>query len=42
MWGPKQEKVRKIFVGCQKKCIVYETECKHVVVQRGKQDQNHL
>ena len=28
--------------GCQKKSIVYETECRHVAVQRGKQDQNHL
>ena len=23
--------------GCQKKSVVYETECRHVVVQRGKQ-----
>ena len=28
--------------GCQKKSIVYETECRHVAVQRDKQDQNHL
>ena len=27
---------------CQKKSGVYEMECKHAVVQRGKQDQNHL
>ena len=26
----------------QKKSIVYETECRHVAVQKGKQDQNHL
>ena len=37
MWGPKQEKVRKPGVmrlycwifGCQKKSVVYETECSH-------------
>ena len=28
--------------GCQKKSAVYETECRHAAVQRGKQDQNHL
>ena len=28
--------------GCQKKSVVYETECRHAEVQRGKQDQNHL
>ena len=28
--------------GCQKKSVVYETECRHVAVQRGKEDQNHL
>ena len=28
--------------GCQKKSVVYKTDCRHVVVQRGKQDQNHL
>ena len=27
--------------GCQKKSVVYETECRHAAVQRGKQDQNH-
>ena len=27
---------------CQKKSVVYETECRHVAVQRGKQDQNRL
>ena len=27
---------------CQKKSVVYETECRHAAVQRGKQDQNHL
>ena len=27
---------------CQKKSVVYETECRHVAVQRGKQDKNHL
>ena len=27
---------------CQKKIVVYETECRHAAVQRGKQDQNHL
>ena len=26
--------------GCQKKSIVYEMECRHAAVQRGKQDQN--
>ena len=26
----------------RKKSVVYETECRHVAVQRGKQDQNHL
>ena len=24
------------------KSVVYETECRHVAVQKGKQDQNHL
>ena len=28
--------------GCQKKSVVYETECRHVAIQIGKQDQNHL
>ena len=52
MWCPKQEKVQKLCVlrcvvrfsacGCQKKSVVYETECRHVAVQRDKQDQNHL
>ena len=28
--------------GCQKKSVVYETECRHVAVQKGKQDQNYL
>ena len=28
--------------GFQKKSVVYETECRHVAVQKGKQDQNHL
>ena len=28
--------------GCQKKSVVYKTECRHVAVQRDKQDQNHL
>ena len=28
--------------GCQKKGVVYEMECRHVAVQRGKQDRNHL
>ena len=27
--------------GCQKKSVVYETECRYVAVQRCKQDQNH-
>ncbi len=27
--------------GCQKKSVVYDMECIHVVVQKGKQDQNH-
>ena len=27
---------------CQKKSVVYETECRHIAVQRGKQDQNHI
>ena len=27
---------------CQKKSVVYETECRHAAVQRGKQDQKHL
>ena len=26
---------------CQKKSVVYKTECRHVAVQKGKQDQNH-
>ena len=26
-------------LGCQKKSVVYETECRHVAVQRDKQDQ---
>ena len=48
MWGPKQEKVRihescVCIVGfsvcvCQKKSVVYEMECRHVAVQRDKQD----
>ena len=25
--------------GCQKKSVVYEIECRHAAVQRGKQDQ---
>ena len=25
--------------GCQKMSVVYETECRHAAVQRGKQDQ---
>ena len=28
--------------GCQKKSLVHKTEYRHVAVQRGKQDQNHL
>ena len=28
--------------GCQEKSVVYEMECRHVAVQRCKQDQNHL
>ena len=28
--------------GCQKKSVVYEMECRHAAVRRGKQDQNHL
>ena len=28
--------------GCQKKSEVYEMECRHAAVQRGKQDQNNL
>ena len=28
--------------GCQKKSVVYKTECRHVAGQRGMQDQNHL
>ena len=28
--------------GFQKKSVVYETECRHVAVQIGKQDQCHL
>ena len=28
--------------GYQKKGVVYETECRHVAVQRGKQDQNDI
>ena len=28
--------------GCQKKSVVYETECRHAAVQTGKQDQNYL
>ena len=27
--------------GCQNKSVVYETECRHVAVQKGKQNQNH-
>ena len=26
----------------RKKSVMYETECRHAAVQRGKQDQNHL
>ena len=29
-------------VFCQKKSAVYEMECRHAAVQRGKQDENHL
>ena len=47
MWGPKKEKVRKLCVciagfsacGCQKKSAVNETECRHLSVQIGKQEQ---
>ena len=45
VWGPKQEKMRnhesRVCIvrfsayGCQKKSVVYETECRHVAVQRG-------
>ena len=28
--------------GCQKKSVEHKTECRHVAVKRGKQDQNHL
>ena len=28
--------------GCQKKSVVYETECRHAAVQRGKQDRVDL
>ena len=28
--------------GFQKKNVVYETECRHVAVENGKQDQKHL
>ena len=52
MLGPKQEKVESHescvcivgfpACGCRKKSVVYETECRHAAVQRGKQDQNHL
>ena len=51
-WGPKQEKVRNPRVsvcivgvsacGCPKKRVVYETECRRVAIQRGRQNQNHL
>ena len=53
MWGTKLDKARKprvlclCFVEfsacmCQKKSVVYETECGRVAVQRGNQDQNRL
>ena len=51
MWDPRQEKVWKPRVllffdfsacRCQKKSIVYETECKRVAVQRSKQNRNCL
>ena len=45
MWGPKQEKVQShescvCIVGfpaceCQKKSVVYETECRHATVEPG-------
>ena len=35
MWGPK---VGFSACGCQKKSVEYETECRHVAVQRDKQD----
>ena len=48
MWGPKQKKHEShdscvciaglSTCGCQKKSAVYETECRHAAVQRGKQD----
>ena len=28
--------------GCQKKSVVYKKECRHVGVQKGEQDKNHL
>ena len=28
--------------GCRKKSVAYKMECRHVAVQKGKQDQNHL
>ena len=38
MWGPEQESwvciVGFSACGCQKKSLVYETECRHVAVQR--------
>ena len=28
--------------GCQKKSVVYETECRHLAVHKGKQDQREI
>ena len=53
MWGPKQEGAKAmslVFVLLDfqhagvmtKKSVVYETECRHAAVQRGKQNKNHL
>ena len=30
------------YAGVRRGELTYETECRHVAIQRGKQDQNHL
>ena len=40
--GAKAISLAFVLLDFQQKSVVYETECRHVAVQRDKQDQNHL
>ena len=52
MWRPKQRKHEShdscvciagfSACGCQKKSVAYETECRHLAVHKGKQDQREI